>query len=205
MSDLTLLTDDATIYPLTAAVDPTNNGAIIHDPAEALGPDEIVTTTSVTSLLEGQGYRVVTVTDASEFPDAEGLVIFGYGYEYQAGPVHYLGRAGTGAILIDPNFIFPETVPVGASVNMLETSETGDGVTGDFWLTDSPAGRVAAEATIDQLVAAGYVVTKTISYPGDVGLGNAGYPTSGAQALSDIVGCFAGSDVDAEVELAREE
>lgn len=176
--------------------------------SKGLAITEIVTTLTSAPLLAGQEYRLLTVANASSFPDVEGWVVFGYGYDYQSGPVHYLGRAGPTAILIDPDFVFTQNVPVGANVNLLASNRpptsTPDQI-GDFWLTDSPAGRVAAEATIDTIAAAGYEVDLHVSYPGDVGLGYAGHPTHGVQALSDIVQCFAGADVDAEVEAARDE
>jgi len=165
-----------------------------------------VTTTTGPILLSGHSYRVVTVASAAALPDAAGWVVFGYGYAYQVGPVPYLGLSGTSSIVLDPSFVFTSDVPAGASVNLLVSDKPlapALDETGDFWLTDSPSGRVAAEAAVSDITAAGYTVTKTITYPGDIGLGNAGKPTHGAQAISDIVECFAGSDVDAETAAAR--
>lgn len=198
------LSEDYTSPPPSDSVSPY----LFESITEGLDITETATTLATSPLVAGQGYRLVAVADSSGFPDAEGWVVFGYGYEYQAGPVHYLGVAGPNNILIDPEYTFTETVPVGASINLL-TSQNPPvpelGGSGNFWLTDSPSGRVAAEAAVDAITAAGYTVTKTVSYPGDIGLGNAGYPTHGAQALSDVVQCFAGSDVDGEVETARSE
>lgn len=173
---------------------------------KGLALTEVATVTATDPLLAGSQYRVVQVGSTTDFPDTEGWVVFGYGYEYQTGPVHYLGLAGPTAILLDVGFTFMATIPVGASVNMLVDDlppVVSFGEPGDFWLTDSPAGRVAAMAAIDSIAAAGYEVTKTITYPGDVGLGNAGHPTHGTEAISDIVQSFAGSDVDGEVAAAR--
>lgn len=166
----------------------------------------VVTQTATSALAKGNQYRVVQVGSTAGFPDSHGWVVFGYGYEYQTGPVHYLGVAGPTAILLDVGFTFTSTIPVGASVNMLVDDQPPVptfGESGDFLLTDSPAGRVAAMAAIDSIAAAGYEVTKTVTYPGDVGLGNAGHPTHGVPDISDIVQSFAGSNVDAEVAAAR--
>lgn len=163
------------------------------------------TSTTVTLTAAGQ-YRLVAVASTAGFPDTTGWVVFGYGFEYQSAPVKYLGTAGPTAILIDAAYTFAETVPSGAAVNLLVNEKPPIatlGEVGDFYLTDSPAGRVAAMATVDSIAAAGYEVIKTISYPGDAGLGYAGHPKHGVPDLSDIVQCFAGSNVDVEVATAR--
>ena len=165
------------------------------------------TATTVTSaILGGHSYRVVPVASAASFPDATGWVVFGYGHGYQVGPVPYLGKSGTSSLVLDPSFIFASDVPAGATVNLLSSNKApqpSSSDTGDFWLTDSPSGRVAAGAAVESISAAGYQVTQTVTYPGDIGLGNAGKPTHGADAITDIVACFAGSDVDAETAAAR--
>jgi hypothetical protein len=172
---------------------------------KGLGITSTVTTTTG-ALLAGHSYRVVPVASAASFPDAAGWVVFGYGYSYQVGPVPYLGRSGTASLVLDPTYTLTSDIPIGAKVNLLTSNKPlvpTLGESGDFWLTDSPSGRVAAGAATTDITAAGYQVTKTVTYPGDVGLGNAGHATHGTQAISDIVECFAGSDVDAETAAAR--
>jgi hypothetical protein len=173
---------------------------------KGLAITEVATVTTASVLGAGNQYRLVEVGSTAGFTDAECWLVFGYGYEYQTGPVRCLGVAGPTTLLLDVAFTFPAAIPVGASVNLLlsaapPTFAVGD--IGNFYLTDSPAGRVAAMAAIDSIAAAGYAVTKTVTYPGDVGLGNEGRPTHGTPAISDIVQCFAGSDVDGEVATAR--
>lgn len=161
------------------------------------------------TLFEGQRYAFVDVDDATTFPDAPGWLVFGFGYEYEVAPVKYFGRLSSTRLALDYSFKFTATVPQGASVTWL--SQKGPWIPtrpqdfGAFYITASPAGRVAAEAAIAATVAAGVTINTSITYPGDRGLGGEGLPTSGSNKLSDVVAVFAGDDIDAEVEAARED
>ena len=135
--------------------------------------------------------------------------MFAFGYKNQVAPVKYFGRLSSTRLSLDYSFKFPVTVPSGSNVTLL--SQKGPWVpenpqdVGSFYITASPAGRVAAEAAIDASVAAGVVVKTTITYPGDRGLGGEGLPASGTNKLSDKVVVWGGDNVDAEVAAAREE
>jgi hypothetical protein len=77
-------------------------------------------------------------------------------------------------------------------------------LTGNFYLTSSAAGRIAAADALDDIQAAGIAIERTIIYPADTGLGNAGGPTSGAQKLSDAVAVWGGDSLDQEIPALRE-
>jgi hypothetical protein len=165
--------------------------------------------TTTEDLARGQRYGFVEVADATKFPDAEGWLVFAFGYENQVAPVKYFGRLSSTRLSLDYSFKFPVAVPAGSNVTLL--SQKGPWVpeqpqdVGSFYITASPAGRVAAEAAINSSVAAGVNVKTTITYPGDRGLGGEGLPASGSNKLSDKVVVWGGDDVDVEVAAAREE
>jgi hypothetical protein len=157
---------------------------------------------------KGHSYATITLADASDFPDADGWLAFDFGYENQVGPVRYLGRRSDTTVALDASFRFPKTIPSGSTVILLAQKgpwlpEHPEEV-GSFYLTASPAGRVAAEAAIEASTAAGVGLNVSVTYPGDRGLGGEGLPTSGAYKLSDKVSVWGGDDVDAEIEAARE-
>lgn len=196
-----------TVTPYTT---PTNaaQGPFIYDDQGGAAVTGIATTIT-SEIVNGSSYTVITVADASTFPDDEGYLVFGFGTDLSLSPVHYLGRVSGTTLLLDPTFEFPQTLPVGTSVTLLE--ERGAFVpdhpeqVGTFYLTAAAAGRVAASSTIDNLVAAGVEVVKTVIYPGDVGLGNEGQPVSGVAKIADKVEIWGGDDVDEEIALARED
>jgi hypothetical protein len=134
--------------------------------------------------------------------------VINFGGDHVAAPVGYFGRISTTEIAIDYNFVFPQDIPTGAKVTLLY--EKGVWLPphpeqiGSFYLTDSPSGRVAASNTVDEMVAAGVNVFKTIVYPGDYGLGGAGLPAEGQNKLSDKVIVWGGEDIDAEIALLRQ-
>lgn len=160
-----------------------------------------------TQLSAGHQYAYVDVADATQFPDAPGWLVFGFGYSYQVGPVQYLGRLSATRIALDFTFKFPVTVPAGALAAVLV--QKGPWVpaapqsVGSFYLTGSAAGRVAAETAVEDAVATGVPVSITVEYPGDRGLGGEGLPVHGVPRISDRVEVWAGDEVDAEVAAAR--
>lgn len=186
-----------------AKITAVGEGPYMHDPTDSTAITEIHTTLSQ-ALEAGHQYPAITVASTASFPDQRGYVVFGFGFEYQVGPVPYLGVSG-GTLLLDPAFVIPTAVPSGASVNLAsrlsdDLMPHGDG---DFWLTPSPSGRVAAENDIDSIAAGGRELTKTVVYPGDIGLGGAGLLTHGVPRLTDAVAVWGSDNLDTEIATAR--
>lgn len=176
----------------------------LHDPTTSTVVTE--TATALAQPLEANHrYPFIQVASTAGFPDEKGYVVFGFGFSYEVGPVPYLGVSGANTLLLDPSFTVPVAVPSGVVVNLAARMSDdqvphGDG---DFWLTPSPAGRVACEANLDTIAAGGHEVVKTVLYPGDVGLGAAGRPTHGVARLTGAVSVWGGDDLDAEMAAAR--
>lgn len=183
-------------------------GPYILDPDAGLAVTAVVSTITM-SLNEGEQYASVTVADATQFPDNPGWLVFDFGFEDQQGPVQYLGRLSNTELALDFGYRFTRTVPNGATITRLFQKGGFAPIhpedVGSFYVTASPAGRVAAQAAIEGAVGAGVPLIETIVYPGDRGLGGEGSPVSGAAKLSDKVAVWAGDDIDAEVAAAREE
>jgi len=209
------LTDNSG-YTLSASCVCTPVGAIagefqgpfsydLEDGVAVTGTESTITM----DLSAGLQYNAVTVADASQFPDAEGWLAFDFGYENQVDPVRYFGRLSNTELSLDYSFKFPKTVLSGSTVTLLYQkgpwTPANPQDVGSFYLTDSPAGRIAAEGAIDLAVAAGVTINKTIVYPGDRGLGNEGFPANSNYKVSDKVSIWGSSDVDADLEKAREE
>jgi hypothetical protein len=165
-------------------------------------------------LSAGQKYTSVlldTGTDPSpalQFPDSEGYLVFNFGYQGMVGPVKYLGRLSATTLALDASFTFPSALTSGVSVILLSGRtpfQPARGTNpGNFYATSSASGRVAAEAVLDDTVAAGVKVNVDIVFPGDRGLGGEGFPAHG-QKLSDKVSVWGGDDLDVEVATARQE
>jgi hypothetical protein len=190
---------------LNEAVADVGGGPYLHDPSTSTVVDDTVTTVSQ-ELEESHQYPMVAVASTAGFPDERGYLVFGYGWSYQSEPVPYLGVSGSN-LLLDPAYTFAKTIPNGATVNLAARMSDDQVPHGDedFWLTPSPAGRVACQSDIDSIAAGGAAVTNDVRYPSDVGLGGGpGLPTSGAPRLSDAVMVWGGDDLDAELAAARE-
>jgi N-acetylneuraminic acid mutarotase len=194
-----------TVTPFAAPDAAGIPGPYIFDPQAGLAMTAISTTLSA-AIFAGTQQPILTVANASAFPDEEGWLVIGYGTSGQQGPIRYTSRISPTQLLLD-GFTFTSDAAIGADVTFL--SQKGPWIPDDvatigaLYVTASPAGRVAASDTIDEIVAAGFKVKKTIVYPGDIGLGGEGWGSVG-QKLSDVVAVWSGDDTDAEVEVARE-
>jgi hypothetical protein len=164
-----------------------------------------------TQLDKGHQYKSIVVADATQFPDADGWLVLDFGRETQVAPLRYFGRLSATELAIDFSVKFPATVKAGANVSLLANkgpfipSAQFAATKGSLYLTDSQAGRIAASAAIDASVAAGVEVNKTITYPGDRGLGGEGLPTHGNYKLSDAVTVWGSDNQDGDLTTAREE
>jgi len=199
----------ATITPVAAPSAPEGvPGPFSFDVKEGLAATDVESSV-VGELVEGQRYQTLTLSDASEFPDAVGYLAFNFGYDGVVGPVKYLGKLSSTQLILDAGFKFTNTVQAGSTVTLLSgrapfVPPAADNA-GAFYLTGSAAGRIAALSIIADTVAAGVQVSETINYPGDRGLGNEGKPASGSAKLSDAVYVWGGDRPDSEIDTARSE
>lgn len=140
------------------------------------------TVSSIGTLLEqeldGTKSRVFQVKDATQFPDAQGYLIFGYGTQSQEGPVPYISRPSNNTLLISPTYTLQNVFQVGTDVALVASKSppqiTADGLDYPFYITDVVAGRTYAEDLINNVAATGITIVFTILYPNDIGLGKWG-------------------------------
>jgi len=190
-------------------------GPYIYDPVNGL-PVTAGNSTTTLPISADLQYDYIEVATTNAFPVSGGYIALGFGFETQTPPIKLLDVytdpvSGYTRLVIDYSYRFTSSFPVGSEVTLLtgkqpyepRTPEAEQ--TGGFWLTDSPAGRVAAEAMTAASLAAGIKENIVVVYPGDIGLGGAGLPTRGAAKLSDIVEIFAGNDPEGALALARKQ
>lgn len=174
-------------------------GPFLYSPFEGMFTTRYRSDT--TSLLyRNNSYAEVGLSDIADWPES-GYVVFDFGGPNEAGPVQYYAKLDDETLLIDQGFVFPKDLAAGTSVDLLYSKGPYSPVStegqGPFYLTDSPAGRAAAQKAVQDAVAVGVVTNVTIAYPGDRGMGGEGYPTAGSGKLSDVVEVFA-HDTDGE-------
>jgi hypothetical protein len=126
--------------------------------------------------------RVIRVADASQFPDAPGHLILGYGTSRQEGPIPYLSRPSQTSLLVNPSYNIQNNHGVNTDVALVAQNSpvvlAKDGSDYQFYLTDVVAGRVYAEDLINAVAATGIQVMITVIYPNDIGLAKYGTPDS---------------------------
>lgn len=207
-------TPNQTAYTKTSAATATNMAAAAGlfpgpfsfdvDSGIAVTGTETTLTQELDATLQ---YSSVNVADATKFPDEDGWLVFDFGYTDAVYPVRYFGRLSTTSLSLDYSFKFPKTIFSGAKVCLLQQkgpwTPTNPAAVGSFYLTDSSSGRIGAEQAINNSVAAGITVNTIITYPGDRGLGNEGYPVTGNYKISDRVEIWGSDDVDADEAAAR--
>lgn len=177
------------------------SGPFIYDVRSGIAITGTLTQTTA-EVIQGQSYRVLQVVSTTGFP-ATGWLCFNFGYRDQVTPVKYLAVLSSTQILLDPSYRFPITMEPGTTVNYVSQNYAwvpeDPESEGSFYLTTTAAGRIAAEAKVKDLIAAGIPYDIRIEYPGDRGLGNEGFPVEGEDKLSDIVRVYGGDDLDVEI------
>jgi hypothetical protein len=140
------------------------------------------TSTSLTQNLSGADPKLISVADSSDFPDAPGYLIFGYGTAEQEGPVPYIATPSSTTILISPAYTLKNSFLSGANVILVETKAqiviATDGSNFDFILTGDSAGKNWCIDLINQISATGLNIIFTVIFPSDIGLGKFGTPFS---------------------------
>jgi hypothetical protein len=204
----------ATTLAVAASTGAINDpGPYLFDPEVGLAVTAISSTLS-SPLYANQQYAEVEIEDGSgqglAFPDESGYLVFSFGNESQAGPVRYLNRYKSGStvkLTLDYSYRFPVDQPVGVTVTYLAQREPFAPIesNGSSYVTSSSAGRVAGLAAAEAVAAAGVELNFKVIYPSDRGLGGEGNPTYGAQKLSDVVGVFAGDEINEELQKNREQ
>lgn len=183
----------------------SQDGPYVWDPTGGAAITD-KTAISSTDLFAGQHYAEITVDDATVFPDEPGWLAFSYGYEGAVYPVKYLGLDSATTLRMNFGFVMPRDIPAGSQVTLLSqkgpfVSEHPEDV-GSFYVTASNAGRVQAERSVRESLAAGFDHQINVVYPSDIGLGNAGGPIVGDK-ISDKISVWGGDDLDAELAVAR--
>jgi len=151
-------------------------GPYIYDTTKPyiIGGEECNTTEIVNSSTE----RIVQVDDATDIPDTEGNLVFGFGTSKEEGPVPYIARPSTGQLFINPSYTFKNVHPAGTNISLVAQNfaydVARDGTDFPFYITDISSGRIYAEDLINLISATGINVVITILYPDDIGLSKFG-------------------------------
>ena len=155
------------------SIQPNQPGPYVYDLTQNFTISNIGTT--LTQEFDETDPRVFQVADASQFPDAQGYLIFGYGTEQQEGPVPYVGRPSNNTLLISSAYNIKIPHGVGTDVALVSSKApaviSADGLDYPFYITDVVSGRVYAESLLQSIAATGINIVFTVLYPNSIGLG----------------------------------
>ncbi len=100
---------NASLIVRKMAAEPAGNvpGPFVFDPLEGAAITGTETEATM-DLFEGQQYKVLEVADATNFPDAPGWLVIGFGRDTEVVPVRYLGKLSPTALILDYSFKFPQ-------------------------------------------------------------------------------------------------
>jgi hypothetical protein len=179
----------------------TTVGPYLLDPKGAVAYTGIETTLTQ-DIEKNVSYGSISVSDNSSFPSS-GYIAIAFGYDNMAGPIKYTGKSSTTGLIVDASYKFADDIANGSYVTYLPHKGPATDVGAGAWITPSNIGRIQAVKAIRSALAAGINSDIIVKYPSDRGLGNEGYPISGAAKLSDSVRIFASDDIEADVEAAK--
>ncbi|MCC7443183.1 MAG: hypothetical protein IT285_16240 [Bdellovibrionales bacterium] len=155
---------------------PDQPGPYVYDQSQPFVLSSVGTVLSAD--LDSASGRVASVANASGFPDAMGHLVLGYGTKRQEGPVPYLSRPGSSALILSPAYTLRNRHPAGTDVALVASrapvSIDKAGRDYPLYVTDVVSGRAYAEDLINEVAATGIRVLVTVLYPSDEGLGKWG-------------------------------
>lgn len=132
--------------------------------------------------IDANSSLILEVDDATDIPDSQGFLIFGFGTSKEEGPVPYISRPSSSTLLINPSYNFQNVHEAGTNISLVASNSiydvANDGSDYPFYVTDIVAGRIYAEELINLVVATGIRVVVTILYPNDIGLAKWGTENS---------------------------
>lgn len=166
----------AHIYGDSTPSIPGQEGPYVYDKTAGYTVAEQFSTT--TGSLSTSSGSILSINDASTFPDESGYIMIGLGTSHQEGPIPYISRPSDQTLRLNPSYKFKNKHPAGTDVCLIQSlfapipNTNGSDI--PFYLTDSVAGRIYAEDLIKEITAIGIVVIIYILYPNDIGLGKWG-------------------------------
>lgn len=151
-------------------------GPYMYDTKQPFTVSDVGST--LTQDLDGTMSRVIQIADASQFPDEQGFLVFGYGSQRQEGPVPYIARPSSNTVLISPAYTIKKAHAIGSDIALVSekapVNVARDGSDYPFYITDVVSGRLYAQDLINSVAATGINIVFTILYPSDIGLGKWG-------------------------------
>jgi hypothetical protein len=137
---------------------------------------------NTTQIVNGDSESIISVDNSSEIPDDNGYLVFGFGTEFEEGPVPYISRPSSNSIIINPTYNFKHTHAIGTNISYISKNSPyipeADGTDYPFYLTDEVSGRIYAEELVELVKATGIRLVVTVLYPNDEGFGKWGTDNS---------------------------
>lgn len=106
------------VYLTSAVLDTGILGPNIWDPNASFVISSL-TSNIQTDIRAGTNQRTIQISTPNNIPDREGFVIFGFGTEFEEGPVRYLFKPTDSTIQIDPAYVFENNHNIGDSITVI--------------------------------------------------------------------------------------
>lgn len=161
---------DATLEPPIAPAEGVWAGSFLFSPS---GVSYTVTKDSCVlqqNITVGSVVPTLTVSSASDIPDAPGTLIFDWGKTGEEQPVPYIGRPNANTLLIDPGHVFQSNHLIGANINRVlpDLKPATPRTSGDdlaIYMTSPSGARQIVQDILKQLAAAGIIINFVILLP----------------------------------------
>lgn len=155
------------------SLQPNQQGPYVYDLTQPFTISDV--NSVLTENVDNTTSKVITIKDASGFPNSQGYLLFGYGTDLQEGPVPYIARPSDGTLLLSPAYSIQNSHPAGTSISYIAIKSpvalANDGSDFEFFITGVADGREYAETLIQSVAAIGINLVFTILYPDGEGLG----------------------------------
>jgi hypothetical protein len=142
-------------------------GSFLYDPeAQFIAAQEDTRLEEIVK--QGSSRTVVNVENCSQFPES-GHFVLEFGSEEQEGPIRFLGKVGSGALIIDPGYVFDRDHLAGSKLRLVRKvgpyspRSTGEDLA--VYLTSTSTARDLVAQYLRDIIAAGIVIKFNVSVP----------------------------------------
>lgn len=143
-------------------------GSYMYDPKASFIPSQDACSLNA-AISQGSSLKVIQTTSLPAGAANSGYFVLEYGQGRQEGPIKYLDKTGTGALIIDPGHIFQFDHAQGVSLRFIRQlgayAPRTDGTDLAVFMTSTSPARDLVEQYIRDIVAAGITVKFNISVP----------------------------------------
>lgn len=128
-----------------------------------------LTSTTQAEIKAGNNVRTLLIDPVNNIPNQEGFVVFGFGTEFEEGPIRYLYKPTPSSLQLDPAYVFKNNHEIGSSITVIRRkgAHVMSGIGSEYppYITDPAVARAVLQQLMTQAKSVGIFIEFLVRYP----------------------------------------